>query len=383
MKIQCMHKRASCTVVTVFAEGQPGFLDFSYRVRSLAANYDVTVISSFPLQHAEIDIRGVKYRVIPSPGTRLGWLSYLCRSALMIFRQRPGFVVLLHSMASPVALALPGLKTVTYWNEHPTHVAPCHTGMNPLKKFQRGFIRWLMFHGARRSTRVLPIGEAHRDDLLKHGCDPHKMEMIYMGVDQAFHKAALENTNPDQGFLNLVYIGSVHPERGRDVMLEAVALANTAQKIVHLTMVGASEEQLQYCQEAVARLGIVDSVSLHGRVPGSRIPEFLKTADIGLCLWQDLPWYRFNPPTKLFEYLVAGLPVAASNIRTHTQYVQDGVNGFIFEYGSQSLAACIQKIFENRHRLPELKRNTCETSKPYLWPSIEPAFLAAISRAAA
>ncbi|MFA7349577.1 MAG: glycosyltransferase [Methylotenera sp.] len=375
-----MSQSKSCVVVTTFAEGQPGFLDFSYRIKSLATHYQLTVISSFPLTQAELQFSNVNYIVIKASPGRLGWLSYLWVCATLIRHQQPDVAVLLHSMAAPVALLVGRVPTVTYWNEHPTHVAPEPETVAPIKRMTRGLVRWLMFYGACKSNLVMPIGEAHRDDLLAHGCQQERTRMIYMGVEQSFVGVALsEVPRSDADPLQLVYVGSVHQDRGRDVMLEAIKIANQDQKIAHLTIVGASAEQLEYCKKAIQTLGIAEFITVLGRVPGRSIPNFMKTADAGLCLWEDLPWYRFNPPTKLFEYLVAGLPVLASNIRTHTQYIQNGVNGFVFEYDSCSLAQVIKHLWHHRSQIHAMKLQARNSSNAYLWQTIEPQFLAAVN----
>ncbi|MDP1658939.1 MAG: glycosyltransferase [Methylotenera sp.] len=378
-----MGQNKTCVVVTTFSEGQPGFLDFSYRIKSLAEHYQLTVVSTFPFTQAELQLPNVSYLVIHTGDGRLGWLSYLWRCASLIRQQRPDVAVLLHSMAAPVAILVGRTPTITYWNEHPTHVAPEPKGASPIKAITRALVRWLMFQGARKSSLVMPIGEAHRDDLLAHGCKPDRVRMIYMGVEQSFAEVSLSALiRNEDAPLQLVYVGSVQKDRGRDVMLEAMAIVNQFGKIAHLTIVGATAEQSTYCHKAVEKLGITYSVTIHGRVPGQMIPDYLSTADAGLCLWEDLPWYRFNPPTKLFEYLVAGLPVLASNIRTHTEYVLDGFNGVIFEYNSSSLGNAIQRLWQCRDELPLIKRRTSDASVAYLWQKIEPEFLRAVESVA-
>jgi glycosyltransferase involved in cell wall biosynthesis len=374
-----MIRNKSCILVTTFSEVQPGFLDFAYRIKALASDHQLTVISSFPLIQAELRFSNVEYVVIKSQAGRFGWLQYLWRCARFIRQRRPSVAVLLHSMAAPIAILLGQIPTVTYWNEHPTHVAADPVGFSPIKSLMRKSIRWAMFQGARQSSLLMPIGEAHRDDLIAHGCQPHKMQMLYMGVDQTFSGVALsiQVKAADQP-MQLIYVGSIQKERGRDVMLEAMSLVNRKEKRAHLTIVGATEEQLAYCHGEAKRLGILDSVTIHGRVPGYEVPAYFSKADAGLCLWEDLPWYRFNPPTKLFEYLVAGLPVMASNIRTHTEYVRDNVNGLIFEYDSASLAQAIDRFADQRSRLAEMKDVARNGSTAYLWPTIEPVFLAAV-----
>lgn len=378
-----MSLKPSCIVVTSFAEGQPGYLDFSYRIRSLASHYQLTVISTFTLTQEELHFPEVEYVVITSSSGGKGWLGYLWKCASLIRKRRPDVAVLLHSMAVPVTLMVGSIPTVAYWNEHPTHIAPEPEDGQCYKRWLRAGLRWLMFYGARRSHLVMPIGEALRDDLIQHGCSSGKIRMIYMGVDQSFYGVALDPTLFDAGTeIRLIYVGSVHPERGRDVMLQAIALVNQKGKKAHLTILGASPDQLDYCQHEIQQLGISDAVTLYGRVPGSQIPNYLRAADAGLCLWEDLPWYRFNPPTKLFEYLVAGLPVLASNIRTHTAYVKHGDNGLIFEYGSLGLAKAIESFWHVSNQKLRMKNCAVQSGLAYLWPTIEPQFLGAVDEVA-
>ncbi len=161
----------------------------------------------------------------------------------------------------------------------------------------------------------------------------------------------MPGSNEQDAPLELIYVGSVSKARGRDVMLEALAIANRERCIARLTLVGASDAELAYCRDYASRLGIADAVRVQGRIAGDAVPACLRGADAGLCLWEDLPWWRFNPPTKLFEYLVAGLPVLASDIRTHTAYVAEGHNGFIFSYDSNSLARTIRTDVAKTRRL--------------------------------
>jgi glycosyltransferase involved in cell wall biosynthesis len=368
-----------CLVVTYFAKDQPGFLDFSYRIQSLAKIYQLTVVSSYPLSHEELRVIGVNYVVVNAGIGRIGWLEYLLRSARVIRQLHPSVVILLHSMVAPIALIVGKIPTVTYWNEHPTHIAPEPENFSPIKAISRKAVRKMMFYGASRASLVMPIGEAHQQDLLKHGCSLHRIRMIYMGVDASFSEVALGNELKDENSpLKLIYVGSISIDRGRDVMLEAIAIVKQFGNIAHLTIVGANEAQYQYCHNLVEKLQIMNFVTIHRRIPGNEIPSMLMQADVGLCIWQDLPWYRFNPPTKLFEYLVAGLPVLASNIVTHTQYVKDDFNGMIFEYNSASLADAIQRLWKNRNNLSQLKRQAHQASDVYLWRNIESKFLSVV-----
>lgn len=368
-----------CIIVTRFSHDQPGYLDFSYRIKALARQYRVSVISHAPLTDAALLVEGVEYIVLAHGEGRKGWCQYILACARVLRARQPACVVLLHSLLAPMVWLLKGIPTALYWNEHPSRFTASPPSHPMLKRLARKLaLRWLFFEPARRASLVMPIGEAHHDDLLEQGCAPERVKLIYMGVDKAFSENAVAPVAAPYAPLRLVYVGTVSKPRGRDLMLEAIRLANRDGVVAHLTLVGASEEEIAYCRRYASRLGIANAVTVCGRIAGAEIPAVMKAADAGLCLWEDQPWWRFNPPTKLFEYLVAGLPVLASDIRTHTQYISHGHNGMIFKYDSFSLGKAIRQLARRRQDLHELKTNARASGHQYLWERIEPVFLQAI-----
>lgn len=372
--------RDTCIVITWLPQDQPGFLDFSYRVRSLAKVYDTILVSPYPLTQAEFAIEGVEHLVLAHDMDRIGWITYILACARLLRSRRPACAMLLHSMLSPLAWLSGRTPVALYWNEHPSRFTASPSGHPWYKRLARKLALKLFFmDAAKRATLVMPIGEAHEEDLLAHGLRPRQVQRIYMGVDAAFRAEApgKEERGPDAPF-QLIYNGTVNRQRGRDIMLEAIALANKTGTIAQLTIVGAAPGQIEYCNAYAQKLGIADAVSVRGRVSGNAMPAVLRAADLGLCFMEDLPWWRFNPPTKLFEYLVAGLPVLASDIRSHAEYIGDWQNGLICRYDSRDLAERITELWLRRGELAQLKRQARASGEQYLWDGIEPVFLQAI-----
>lgn len=367
-----------CIIVTSFDENQPGYLDFAYRIQSLNDYYHVTIISHQPLKQAELQFINTKYVVIKQPAGKLGVLNYCWQVAKYIRRNQPAITVLMHSSLAFITLLLTKQICALYWNEHPTNLMRLPEYFSPVKYVVTSVLQKLLFLGAKKAQLVMPIGEEHHQELLEKGCHPNRVEMIYMGVADAFTQYATPQPQ-HQEWIKIVYVGTVSPQRGRDVMLEA--MVNIAQDNipVHLTIIGASETELNYCNSRIKYLGIQANVVVLGRVTGDQIPQLLAQADVGICLWEDKPWWRFNPPTKLFEYLAAGLPVLASDIRTHTRYVQHWHNGLIFDYSVESLTSALADLALNDNRLIALKQQAAMDGEQYLWRHIEPQFLQKIA----
>lgn len=374
-----MNKVHHCIVVTCFSERQPGFLDFSYRIHALARQYQLVILSQDELDQPELRVAGAQYVALGRGQGKRGWLSYVWKCAAFIRKHRPDVAVLMHSSAAPVALLVGNIPTCLYWNEHPTNLIQLPETFSPLRYCLNMASQNLVFQGARRSCLLLPIGEEHRDDLLARKCRSERIEMQYMGVADDFFDCQQSGHSASDP-LRLIYIGSVSKPRGRDVMLDAMALLGVASTQAHLTIVGADDSEIAYCRERIRTLRVEDTVTIMGRVPGCEIPHYLARADAGICLWEDRPWWRFNPPTKLFEYLAAGLPVLASDIRTHTRYIENGHNGLVFSYGAVDLARAIGEMAVDRNRLQQMRSAALHSGKTYLWSGIEPAFLNAVAR---
>lgn len=376
----------TCIVVTCFDENQPGYLDFSYRIAALASAYQLIVVSHGVITQPELLLQNVTYRVIDKRNGKLGWLRYIVKCAIFIRQQNLGVVVLLHSAVAPVALLVGKTPACLYWNEHPSNLMHLPAEFSPISTKLTHFLHQLIFLGAKKCAVVMPIGEDHQEDLLKHGVSALKIRMIYMGVSVEFlpenHPVEKAKISDDGSAIKLIYVGTVSESRGRDVMLDAMKLIADKQLKLHLTIVGASPQQLQYCQQRIDALSLQTYVKVIGKVSGTEIPHYLAQADAAICLWQASPWNQFNPPTKLFEYLVAGLPVLASNIRTHTRYVQDGHNGFIFAYDARALALVLEHLHNQSDQIPLMQQQALQSGQQYLWPTLEPLFLAEIRKAA-
>lgn len=373
-------QRPTVLIGTWFYSDQPGFQDFRYRIETLAREFEVTLVLRGEEFKREFPGLPARFEVLATPPGRRPMLQFIRRLAALARREQPALVVLLGSQLAYATFLLRAIPTVLYWNEHPTHFFIGSTRRPERLLLGKAMVA-ASFAAARRASLVMPIGEAHRDDLLAHGLPAARCELVYMGVEDRF--AGLRTAGAAAGAerpVTAVYTGTVSNERGRDVMLEGLALARRAGANVRLVIVGAAPDQLEHCRARGAELGVAEALEVVGRVPGSEIPGFLARADLGICIWADKIWWRFNPPTKLFEYLVAGLPVLASRIRTHTAYIRDDFNGLVFDYDAPAFADALQRTWRERVRIPAWSANAASDGQRFLWSRIEPQFLAAVRR---
>jgi len=140
-----------------------------------------------------------------------------------------------------------------------------------------------------------------------------------------------------------VYIGEITALRGAREMIEAIALAPEPARLV--LGGGWEDERLR------ARLRTVDGwrrVEDLGYLSRDAVREQLLSATAGLALLHPLPRYVESQPTKLFEYMAAGLPVIAAHFPLWKRIIDDARCGLTVDPRSPAaIAEAMRWIMEH------------------------------------
>lgn len=129
-----------------------------------------------------------------------------------------------------------------------------------------------------------------------------------------------------RGF-KLIYAGLILPARGISVLLEAMRLLHKrGLDDVYLFLIGPATwpAYIRHIQGFCENQGLPPRVRYLGYVPHGEVGRYLAGADVGLC--PRLPTRQQIRPglqTKLFEYMLAGLPVIASDLIHDLRYVRE------------------------------------------------------------
>lgn len=150
------------------------------------------------------------------------------------------------------------------------------------------------------------------------------------------------------------YVGLIAATRGARVMVDAAAHENFPEGW-RLALAGPIAPAL--LAELKDRPGWRMTEYL-GQVPPDAARDLLLDAAVGFVLLEDKPAHRDALPTKMFEYLAAGLPVIASDFPLWREIVRDGDCGIVVDPTSPgAVAAAVSRYATDPELVARHSRN--------------------------
>lgn len=147
----------------------------------------------------------------------------------------------------------------------------------------------------------------------------------------------------------MVYSGWLGPERGVDAVIDGLPELPG----VHLALVCSRVTPL--LEELLATavdLGVRERIHLVPYVQQHEVADYLSSADIGLTPFKRVPNCEVSLPTKVSEYLQAGLPLVTSDVRVIKAYVEEKQLGEVFTWDDpKTFAAAASRALKSRQEL--------------------------------
>ncbi|MES9904348.1 MAG: glycosyltransferase family 4 protein [Sedimenticola sp.] len=145
--------------------------------------------------------------------------------------------------------------------------------------------------------------------------------------------------------LNVMFAGNVGEAQDFPAILAAAELLKDDSSI-HWTIVGDGRLS-EWLENEVNQRGLSRSLTLAGRHPVEKMPEFFQQADTLLVSLKDEPIFSMTIPGKLQAYLMAGKPILAMLNGEGARIVTESGCGLACDAGNgQCLADAVLKLMQ-------------------------------------
>ncbi len=315
---------------------------FQKECRTLAnAGYKVTLI----VPHSHDEVRdNIQIRAIPLPKSGKERLKKTTR---LVYRaalnEYPDAIFHFHDaelLPFMIRLKLKG-RTVIY---------DAHEDTPQQVKYQHWIPKWLRPPVSLLMRSLESVGDVFFDRLIAaepvvaKRFNPRKTATIhnYPLLDEFNFKQALNyNDRPN----HVAYVGGISGVRGIREMIATMGMLQSRQP-ARLQLAGAFF--LANLEQEVKSLPGWKAVDYSGWVSREDIARMLSSVRAGLVILYPTQIYLDSYPTKLFEYMAAGLPVIASDFPQFRALVDDiGCVLFVDPKDAKALANAIQWIFDH------------------------------------
>ncbi len=164
----------------------------------------------------------------------------------------------------------------------------------------------------------------------------------------------------------VLFQGHFRPGRGLENLVRAFAAVSGAR----LVLIGGGELE-EKLKSIVKAEQMEDRVTFMGYLPTSQLIPTTAMADLGIALFEPTSInYAYALPNKFFEYVMAGIPVLASNIETFQDYIDKYNFGLTVNPANiHEITLAIQTMIADEARLQEWRRNAQIAASELNWES--------------
>ena len=158
---------------------------------------------------------------------------------------------------------------------------------------------------------------------------------------------------------DLIYVGTVRRKRGIFEMIKAVELLIRRKRQVTLEVIGPffPSELREETEELLVQTRLSKNISISGALDHRQIFEHIAGARIGLALLHPDSNYIHSLPTKMFEYMMFGLPVLVSDFPLWREIVErEGCGLCVDAQNPEAVAAAVQKILDDEKQTEQMGR---------------------------
>ena len=237
-----------------------------------------------------------------------------------------------------------------------------------LGKFFFNYRQWLNYEArmVKLVDTVITVVEEMQARVIKLGAEPTKVIVVSNTFNSS--KFLAPQRKPQSDELILFYGGGITVDRGLQFVIPALKELEKSIPNIKLWVVGFGSYLADL--QALAKAEKVENlVKFFGQKPFEELLDLLSQSHIALIPHLKSPQTESGLPHKLFQYMVTGIPIIASNCKPFIRVLEDNQAGLIYTYDQPTeFVARVLELYEDKAKQAELVANARKVlQEKYLW----------------
>ena len=223
------------------------------------------------------------------------------------------------------------------------------------------WMRWVTRYTLKRSAFFTSDANVSREKAIVFGMNPENTVIFPWGVDIekfALRKDERGTKNINRSSITLFCNRTWESIYGVDVLAKAFVKVAAENPHIDLILLGGGSQGAKI-RQILMKGGVLERVHFGGQVSQTDLPRWYHMADLYIS-----PSHVDGSSVSLMEALACGLPCLVSDIPGNKEWIEDGVNGWLFRDGDvDNLAAMISLALKNQKsfkKIGEAARKTAE-----------------------
>ncbi len=189
---------------------------------------------------------------------------------------------------------------------------------------------------------------------------PAKKSKVILNYPLLFKPIKIDDNKEFNMPLRFVYSGVIHETRGIYQIMDIFLLLYKKGYDIYLDLVGrvGSKQLEDYINNFINKNNINDRVVSYGFIPVTEVYKIVEKAHIGMAILKPIDNYKESLPTKIFEYMLNGLPVITSNFELYNYYIKEKNTGICVDYNNTNEAMLqIEELINNKKLMSIMSKN--------------------------
>lgn len=219
------------------------------------------------------------------------------------------------------------------------------------------WMRWVTRYTLKRSDFFVSDANVSWDKAVAFGMNSERTVIFPWGTDiEHFTPKNLQPAEPST--FNLFCSRTWEEIYGVDVLAKAFVKVASVYPYVNLILLGGGS-QANKIRQILMKGDVMDRVHFGGQVTQKDLPRWYHMADLYIS-----PSHVDGSSVTLMEALASGLPCLVSDIPGNREWIEEGVNGWLFRDGdANDLAEKILFAIKNREALTQISEAARRTAE--------------------